>query len=292
MYTYVFILFLNNNLIFKETNYVKYLSYNILPYNLKLPNIFSSTITTKKLTNLQLNTRLELNTGTLINSFKSNFTYLRINLFNLFFSKSKVEVPKPLLNLKTLINPINQVTVFKFNNYLMLHGLFLKSLLSLNLAWHNSQTILNTSTLKQLNWWRIYSHIIYSNYNTLEKHTNNTLKYFLNKFFKKIQPIFTLYIYKINKNIYKNTRGKSGKFMFVWKYVPVYKRLFIVSTWLIKELRVLPQKSLKARLTQLIINVYKNPLKTWPNRVKVFSYNYIYKNCYKTLASTYMSTKA
>lgn len=151
MYTYVFILFLNNNLIFKETNYVKYLSYNILPYNLKLPNIFSSTITTKKLTNLQLNTRLELNTGTLINSFKSNFTYLRINLFNLFFSKSKVEVPKPLLNLKTLINPINQVTVFKFNNYLMLHGLFLKSLLSLNLAWHNSQTILNTSTLKQLN---------------------------------------------------------------------------------------------------------------------------------------------
>jgi hypothetical protein len=84
--------------------------------------------------NLKLNTRLELNTETLINSFKNNFRYLRINLFNLFFSKSKVEVPKPLLKLKTLVNPVNQVTVFKFNNYLMLHGLFLKSLLTLNLV--------------------------------------------------------------------------------------------------------------------------------------------------------------
>lgn len=48
-------------------------------------------------------------------------------------------------------------------------------------------------------------------------------------FFKKTQPIFTLYIYKVNKNIYKNTRGKSGKFTFIWKYVPLYKRLFIIS---------------------------------------------------------------
>jgi len=48
-------------------------------------------------------------------------------------------------------------------------------------------------------------------------------------FFKElvtILPIFSLYIYKVDKFIYKNTRGKSGKFTFIWKYITPYKRLF------------------------------------------------------------------
>jgi hypothetical protein len=89
-----------------------------------------------------------------------------------------------------------------------------------------------------------------------------TLRRILTRFIKESQPLFTLYIYKVSKSIYKNTRGKSGKFMFTWKYVPVYKRLFLISSWLIKELRVLPQRDLTSRLVQLIRNVQENPSKT------------------------------
>lgn len=42
-----------------------------------------------------------------------------------------------------------------------------------------------------------------------------SLKFLLSRFIRKAQAIFALYTYKISKNIYKNTRGKSGKFMFL-----------------------------------------------------------------------------
>ena len=34
-------------------------------------------------------------------------------------------------------------------------------------------------------------------------------------------PMFSFYIYKVDKKIFKNTRGKSGKFTFIWKYITV-----------------------------------------------------------------------
>jgi len=42
-----------------------------------------------------------------------------------------------------------------------------------------------------------------------------TVNKLLYKTFKKLKPLFSFYIYKIDKNIYKNTRGKSGKFTFL-----------------------------------------------------------------------------
>ena len=32
---------------------------------------------------------------------------------------------------------------------------------------------------------------------------------------KKLEPLFLFYVYKVDKNIYKNTRGKSGKYTFI-----------------------------------------------------------------------------
>jgi hypothetical protein len=31
----------------------------------------------------------------------------------------------------------------------------------------------------------------------------------------KLEPTFSFYIYKVDKKIFKNTRGKSGKFTFI-----------------------------------------------------------------------------
>jgi hypothetical protein len=223
------------------------------------------------------------------NSMRNDFRYLTFNLFKLFFSNSKVDIPKALLNLDALTRSSNQITTFKFNNYLMSSGNFIKSLLQLNLAWNDS---INNLRNDSINWYFIYNQI---NSNELSKLNNikltTSINQFLTTFIRKAQPIFSLYVYKISKNIYKNTRGKSGKFMFIWKYVPTYKRLFIVTSWLIKELRVLPQRKLRLRLEQLILHMSQSPLKTWAHRVKFFSYHYVYRSCKKTLAATYTSVK-
>ena len=54
------------------------------------------------------------------------------------------------------------------------------------------------------------------------------LKTILFRNLHKILPIFSFYIYKVDKQIFKNTRGKSGKYTFIWKYVTQYKRTFLL----------------------------------------------------------------
>ena len=57
--------------------------------------------------------------------------------------------------------------------------------------------------------------------------------------------------------------------------------------WLFKELRVRPGRTLKDRLYSLLKTLILAPESTWMWRIKKFSYNYVYKNCRRTLAETY-----
>ena len=75
-------------------------------------------------------------------------------------------------------------------------------------------------------------------------------------------PIFSFYIYKVDKQIFKNTRGKSCKYTFIWKYVTQYKRVFIAMYWLLKELRIMPGRSIGDRMSQLIKGFVFSPEKT------------------------------
>ena len=222
------------------------------------------------------------------------FLYLTLNFFKLFFSTSKVEVPSALLNLTVLNKPINLTYVYKFSKYLTLHGNFLRSTIQLSKSWSSSLSFY----LKHIN--SIFS----NNPNNILKlgtliqniinpiNSNLNLRDFFSRFVRLVQPLYTVYTYKVSKNIYKNTRGKSGKFMFLLKYVPTYKRFFIISNWLVKELRVLNQRKLHQRLTQLIYQISNSPSNTWISRLNNFSHTYVYRNCKSTLGSTYRYVKA
>jgi hypothetical protein len=50
----------------------------------------------------------------------------------------------------------------------------------------------------------------------------------LAQIFKRFNYLFSFYIYKVDKKIYKNSRGKSGKHTFVWKYIAPYKRNLLI----------------------------------------------------------------
>ena len=102
-----------------------------------------------------------------------------------------------------------------------------------------------------------------------------------------LEPIFLFYIYKVDKTIFKHSRGKSGKFTFIWKYVPLYKRKLIIMSWLRKEIRMQNAKTFAERLAKVIRTIYVNPSDTFIYRVRKFSYNYVYYNCRKTLAEHY-----
>ena len=76
-------------------------------------------------------------------------------------------------------------------------------------------------------------HVLFSDnykllHNEIMKPENITLNQLLINTFKKFNFLFSFYIYKVDKQIYKNSRGKSGKYTFVWKYLAPYKRNLLI----------------------------------------------------------------
>lgn len=86
----------------------------------------------------------------------------------------------------------------------------------------------------------------------LIKSEDFTPEFFFKKSIKMFNLLFSFYIYKVDKNIYKNSRGKSGKYSFVWKYVPPYKRSTLIAQWLMKEVRISPGKNIQDRVNFII----------------------------------------
>lgn len=132
-----------------------------------------------------------------------------------------------------------------------------------------------------------YSFLKNSNITKLDTLTLNNLLF---ENFKKFNYLFSFYIYKVDKKIYKNSRGKSGKYTFIWKYVAPYKRYFLIMHWLAKEIRISAGKTLYNRVYTVLQNFVLNTTATWIWKIKKFSLNYVYYNLQKTLGSTYRTS--
>lgn len=281
MYICIYILYITtSDLIFKYKNY----NNNINSKQLKTTYTNYKPHTYNKWKTNLLNNQTQT-------SLRYNFTYLNMNLFNYFFTKSGLNIPKDLLNISSVKRTSNNNYLLKFNNYLMLHGSFLKTLLQINKAWGYT-TLLHNSQTNHLNWFSVYYNFILEAPQTKQTNTNNlNISSFLLNYVNNHRLMFLIYTYRVSKAIYKNTRGKTGKYMFLCKFIPVYKRSMIILTWLVKELKLIPQRTLLLRILQLVLGLSKSPNKSWPSRIKNFSHTYVYRNCSKTLASNYLSIK-
>lgn len=116
-----------------------------------------------------------------------------------------------------------------------------------------------------------------------EINSSNFFKnYFLN-LFNQVNPIFAYFIFSVDKNIRKYSRGKSGKYTFVWKYIAPYKRLFLVMRLFTKELKFRGERKFFERYLQSL-NILENDFKnSFVYQSKCFSHNYVFKNFKKTL---------
>lgn len=247
-----------------------------------------------------------------------DFFYLKNRTFASFFRENRVDVPRCFNQTRSVRRSNNELHLLKFNNYLMRDGKRAQSFKHLS-------KVLSTSFSEVQEFddrpfytnfsWRTF----FLNFNYLHGKSHNlneftnfielpttyghymdpTSKYILDKwsFYKwlfkniyQILPMFSFYIYRVDKKIFKNTRGKSGKHTFIWKYVTPYKRMFLVIHWLLKELRVKQGRSLQDRLSLLLKSIVSSPKSTWAYKVKKFSHNYVYRNSRKTLAETYRTS--
>lgn len=108
--------------------------------------------------------------------------------------------------------------------------------------------------------------------------------------FFKVTPVFSFFIYSVDKNIRKFSRGKSGKYVFLWKYIAPYKRHYLIMKWIAKDCKFYQDKKFVDRLTQAFVNVLINEDKSFVHKSKIFSHNYVFKNFKKTLFTNFKTT--
>lgn len=247
----------------------------------------------------------------------NKYNHLATLTFYEFFLEHQIDIPSCFKKSHSLLRPQRELTIVSFITYFMRHGLKLKTqtLFISSLQKFFSLHLSPTQTLSPLSWKFIYSTLQNSFYtenksyaNTLH-YTNQVVNYnhYLNNSSKNISnhsdvfnllyknllnllPLFSFYIYKVDKKIFKNTRGKSGKFTFIWKFLTPYKRLNWVMYWLSKEIKLKTGKTLHNRFQTLFNDILFNPHNTWVYKVKRFSYNYVYRNCRSTLAENYRTS--
>ena len=107
--------------------------------------------------------------------------------------------------------------------------------------------------------------------------------------FKDYTPIFNFFIKKVDKKIRKYSRGKSGKYSLVWKYVPIYKRLYTVMRWFYKEVKFQKALNFSLKFKKTIQNFLKAPNKTLLNKWRIFTHAFTFINYKKSLLSTLQS---
>lgn len=247
------------------------------------------------------------------------YDFLTARSFSTFFNTHQIDVPSCFANSSSLLRVHRELSIVSLITYFMRHGQRLQTqshlLKAVNHFSFTNPNHLNSINTSALTWKTIYSTLqtlyvttpnryltasTFNNFTTPNSHyllpnskqiqTNMHLFNFLSKSLNDLQPLFSFYIYKVDKKIFKNTRGKSGKFTFIWKYIAPYKRLAWVMYWLAKEIKLKPGKTLVQRLSLLFNDLLRSPEKTWVFKVKRFSYNYVYRNCRTTLAETYRTT--
>lgn len=130
----------------------------------------------------------------------------------------------------------------------------------------------------------IYDNFLSNDFKVIEN--SFYIKNFLLEKLSQISPIFSYFIYSVDKNIKKYSRGKSGKYVFIWKYIAPYKRLNLTMKWVAKEIKFTSNKKIQDRISSvlaLLINDFKSSF-AWKS--KTFSHNYVFRNLRKTLMST------
>lgn len=256
-----------------------------------------------------LNTSLDEDIACNPSQVAQKYLFFRKSSITSFFSTNLVDMPICFKKSKSLYNTTFEIPLFKFLNLLMRRGQRAQSLkfvtksfdtLFLNLYLKYSTSLLNWSfvfrTFYNIELTSILVNASFTNKAELtltQKTELNERDYVLfpqtvvfQKFLLLLEnyfPIFSFFVRRVNKDLRKNSRGKSGKYMVVWKYVPSYKRLYITMRWFLKDLKFQKPMTMEGRLSQIIESLFLTPELSFLHKVRQFTHRYVFKHFKKTL---------
>ena len=189
-----------------------------------------------------------------------------LNRFNLWQDTPKYQINEN--NQKILLN-----SIYFFENYRNIEKFdsFLKSKKYLSMF-----TIL--SSFEKNNLQKSFSFPLFSRLKTFEHKPSLFFKNSFLKPFTDVNPVFAYFIYNVDKNIKKYSRGKSGKYAFVWKYITPYKRLFLTMRLFAKELKFRKERKFFERFLGGVSSLENDFDNSFIWQFKVFSHNYVFKN--------------
>jgi hypothetical protein len=244
------------------------------------------------------------------------FLFLRQSTITSFFIVNMIDMPICFKKSKSLYSKTFELPLLKFINLIMRKGLREKTLKSTTLSFFNFFNKFFSKAVINYNKWRsIYTFLLNTyttNTSVLNSHfstkpldlnsrhvlTEKGLSFNSSLFFKKnlfdklgdYIPLFSFYIRKVDKSIRKNSRGKSGKYMIIWKYVPSYKRLYVTMRWFLKDLKFQKLKTFDERLIKTIETFLLTPELSFVCKLRRFTHFFVFQNHKKTLLKTLKST--
>lgn len=225
----------------------------------------------------------------------TNPTFLTLSDLAVYFKTIKLAIPSCLSNSGTVVKNRNTMSLVFIARYLMKSGLLNKTLTCLN----SSFTLLsNHENLNLFSRSRILTpkvlHNLRASLLPLPQEyivQNNTFSSLSNKL-TSLKPVFHYYIYKVDKQIYKNSRGRSGKYTFLWKYITPFKRMNFIAFNLAKEIKVDYSKDLLARIINSVLKYINNIRTTKLARSIRFSNNYVFFGGKSNLLQNYRTIKS
>lgn len=99
-------------------------------------------------------------------------------------------------------------------------------------------------------------------------------------------PGFSFFVQSVNKLKRRHSRGKSGKYEIIWKYVPRYKRLLVVLRWLVKDVQFQKSRTLHARIEKSVENLLFNKTNHLVYQLRRFVHRFVFSRYRKTLLRT------
>lgn len=226
-----------------------------------------------------------------------------------FFSTNLIDIPRCLQKSYLLYKPIFNTPHLKFLNILMRKGYkeqmfstVFKTFVTHYLTQTRNQCIdllqilpFLTTTFLDKNY--DYQTLKYQKFNFLQSAKSINQQYlthpqttrwdiFLNSLVDKYKPLFMFKVQKVDKMTRKHSRGKSGKYVILWKYVPLYRRIYTVLRWLIQDISFQKAYRFETRFLKTITTLLETPKKSTVVKCRNFNHQFVFKNFKKTLLKT------
>ena len=102
---------------------------------------------------------------------------------------------------------------------------------------------------------------------------------------KDYLPSFAFKVQKVDKQVQKFSRGKSGKYSLSWAYLPPQKRWFVLLQWLKRDFVFQKNTTINARFLQGLQTLFASPQETSLVQTRQFVHSFIFKKFRKVLVN-------